>query len=119
MLTGVFKDRSAKERAATEEQALADLLASRELRGLALTRHCEIGPFVVEHLFPEHSLIVELAAPSRSLAGVEDSPAARRRAARLKFFNDLGYVVFAIDPRELIRRPGQVLSRLLAVLGRS
>lgn len=111
MLTGVFKDRSAKDRVASEEQALADLLGARELRGFTLTRQCEIGPFVVEYLFTERSLIVELAG---SLA--DESAAARRRAARLKFFNDMGYVVIAIDPHELTRHPRRALARLRAAL---
>lgn len=113
MLTGVFKDRSAKERAATEEQALAELLATRELRGLTLTRHREIGPFVVEYLFPDQSLIVELA--SQEPLG-EDSSTARRQAARVKFLNDMGYVVLALDPRELTRQPRRALARLRAAL---
>lgn len=102
MLTGVFKDRSARERVATEEQALAELLASRELRSFTLSRHCEIGPFVVEHLFPKQSLIVELARDST--------------AARVKFFNDMGYVVLSLDPRELVRHPRRALARLQAAL---
>jgi very-short-patch-repair endonuclease len=115
MLTGVFKDRSTKERGATEEQALAELLAARELRSFTLTRHCEIGPFVVEYLFPEHSLIVELASVS-TLDG--DSPTARRQAARTKFINDMGYVVLAIEPRELMGQPRRVLARLLTILSK-
>lgn len=113
MLTGVFKDRSAKDRVASEEQALAELLAARELRGFPLSRQCEIGPFVVEYLFPQQSLIVELA-PSEALA--EESSAARRRAARLKFFNDMGYVVVCLAPRELVRHPDRALARLRAAL---
>jgi very-short-patch-repair endonuclease len=114
MLTGVFKDRSARERVASEEQALAELLAARELRSFALTRHCEIGPFAVEYLFPEQSLIVELAT-GPVLA--DDSPVARRQAARLKFFNDMGYAVLAIDARLLRRQPQRELARLLLALG--
>ena len=113
MLTGVFKDRSAKERVATEEQALVELLATRELRPFRLSRHCEIGPFVVEFLFPEQSLIVELLPP-RALA--DDSPAARRQAARAKFLCEMGYVVLAIDPQELASRPQRVQARLLKQL---
>jgi len=105
MLTGVFKDRSrdrgARQRASTEEQALAELLATRALRGFSVTRHCEIGPFVAEYLFPEHSLIVELA-PSHP--------------ARRKFFNDMGYEVLTLEPRELKRHPRRALSRLHAAL---
>lgn len=113
MLTGVFKDRSAKERIATEEQALAELLAARQLRGFTLIRHCEIGPFVVEFLFPEQSLIVELV-PLGALA--DDSPAARRRLERVKFLYGMGYAVLAIDRRELTRQPQRVLARLLEAL---
>lgn len=113
MLTGVFKDRSAKERVATEEQALAELLAARELRNFPLTRHCEIGPFVVEFLFPEQSLIVELMS---SAPFADDSPAARRQVARAKFLSNMGYAMFGIDARELARQPRRVLARLLKEL---
>ena len=121
MLTGVFKDRSAKERIATEEQALAELLAARELRNFPLARHCEIGPFVVEFLYPEQSLIVELVPPAvlaRELAPemADDSPAARRQVARAKFLGNMGYAVFGIDPRQLAGHPRRVLARLLTEL---
>lgn len=103
MSTGIcFKDRSAKERLASAEQALIELLASRELRGHALVRQCEIGPFVVEHLFSAQCLIVELST--------------LQHAARLKFLNDMGYDVFAICPRDLARHPGRVLARLRRAL---
>jgi very-short-patch-repair endonuclease len=113
MLTGVFKDRSAKDRVASDEQALAELLAARELRNFPLTRHCEIGPFVVEFLFPEQSLIVE-SMPSAALD--DDSPAARRKVARAKFLSNMGYAVFGIDSRERARQPRRVLVRLLKEL---
>lgn len=82
--------------------ALAELLAASELREFPLTRQCEIGPFVVEHLFVEQAVIVELA-PS---------------GARLKFLTDMGYRVLAIDPRELVCHPRRVLRRLRAALER-
>lgn len=93
---------TAKERIARESQALAELLAARELREFPLTRQCEIGPFVVECLFAEQALVVELA-PSD---------------ARLKFLTGMGYDVLAIDPRELTRHPRRVLRRLRAALKR-
>lgn len=105
-----MRDRSARERAAAEEHALAELLASRELRGFALTRHREIGPFVVDYLFPEQCLIVELKLDS-------NPGPPRHRADRLKFFNDMGYVVLAIDPAELARHPRRALARVCAALG--
>lgn len=113
MLTGVFKDRSPRERAAREEQALAELLARRELRGFPVSRQCEIGPFVVDYLFAEQSLIVELAPAALP---AEDSPAARRRAERIKFFNDMGYEVICLAPLELARHPQRALARLRAAL---
>lgn len=97
-----FKDRSAKERIARESQALAELLAARELREFPVTRQCEIGPFVVECLFTEQALAVELA-PSD---------------ARVKFLSDMGYRVLALDSRELTRHPRRVLKRLCAALKR-
>lgn len=112
MVIGVFKDRSTKERVATEAQALIELLASRELRGFAQARNVEIGPFVVDHLFPEQSLIVELVPASEPL------PASEQNSARLKFLNGMGYAVCAIAAHEL-RQPQRLRTRLLAVLKRS
>ena len=116
MFTGVFKDRSARiaressRDLAVAEQALAELLGSRELRGYTLSRHCELGPFLVDYLFIERSLIVELAPE------VGPSPITARHAARLKFFNDMGYVVWGVSPRELLRHPDRVLARLRTTL---
>lgn len=113
MFTGVFRDRNTKEIAA--EQALAELLSSRELRGHSLSRNCEIGPFQVSYLFPERSLIVELVA--ELAPGVLNStPPNARYEARLRFLNDMGYVILGIAPRELLRQPQQVLARLRAAL---
>jgi very-short-patch-repair endonuclease len=113
MFTGVFKDRSGKEIAA--EQALAELLTSRELRGHALSRNCEIGPFQVAYLFPERSLIVELVA--ELAPGILTSgPSNARYEARLRFLNDMGYIVLGIAPQELLRQPQRVLARLRTAL---
>lgn len=119
MFTGVFKDRSAKEKVAREssrdvaaEQALADLLSSRELRRHALSRNCEIGPFLIEYLFPQRSLIVELA-PAALTA---ESPPGSRHEARLKFLSDMGYAILGISPQELLRHPQRVLAKVRAAL---
>ena len=126
MFTGVFKDRSGKERSSrpqstdawkeiAAEQALAELLTSRELRGHALSRNCEIGPFQVAYLFPERSLIVELVA--ELAPGILTSgPPNARYEARLRFLNDMGYIVLGIAPQELLRQPQRVLARLRAAL---
>lgn len=116
MFTGVFKDRSARlaretsRDPAVAEQALAELLASRELRGYTLSRQCELGPYLVDYLFIERSLIVELAPE------VGPSPVAARHTARLRFLNDMGYVVWGVSPRELLRYPDRVLTRLRTAL---
>lgn len=115
MFTGLFKDR--RERPAREasrdlavaEQALAELLGSRELRGYKLSRSCELGPFHIDYLFIERSLIVELAPASPSIA---------REEARIKFLNDMGYVVWGVSPRDLLRHPQRVLARLHTALKR-
>jgi very-short-patch-repair endonuclease len=88
-----FKDRS-------EPRTLAELLAAHELREFPLTRHCEIGPFVVEYLFAERALVVELAPTD----------------ARVKFLTGMGYEVMAVDPNELRRHPRRVLGRLCSAL---
>jgi very-short-patch-repair endonuclease len=93
---------TAKDRIARESQALAELLAARELREFPLIRQYEIGPFVVEALFAEHALVVEL--------GPAD--------ARVKFLTDMGYRVLAIDPWELARHPRRILKRLQGELKR-
>jgi very-short-patch-repair endonuclease len=121
MFTGVFKDRSAKERVAKEaprelivaaEQALAEMLSSRELRAHPLSRNCEVGPFLIDYLFPQKSLIIELAP---ALLSDEPSPSGRQQA-RLKFLGDMGYTVFAITPREILRDPQRTLAKVRAVL---
>lgn len=95
MLTKDFKDRS-------ETQALAELLAARELREFPLTRHCAIGPFVVEYLFAERALVIEVAPTD----------------ARVKFLTGMGYDVMAVDPLELLLHPRRVLDRLRSALKR-
>lgn len=123
MVTGVFKDRSAKERSgrppshdgsrdAAAEQALADLLSSRELRAYALSRNREVGPFSIEYLFPERSLIVELTP---TLLAAEPLPGSRQEARR-KFLNDMGYRVLGISCQELLRQPQRVLAKLRMAL---
>jgi very-short-patch-repair endonuclease len=120
MFTGSLKDRAAKERVAKDaprdliaaEQALAELLASRELRGHALSRGCELGPYLIDYLFNERSLIVELAVP------MHEPSLVARSAARTKFLGDMGYVVCSISPREILQHPRSVLTRLRALLER-
>ena len=121
MFTGVFKDRSAKARVAREsprdllaaaEQALAELLSARELRAHTLSRQCEIGPFLIDYVFTERSLIVELAR-----GALASEPKAQSRfEARAQFLNHMGYVVHAISPQEILRQPQRVLAKLCVAL---
>jgi very-short-patch-repair endonuclease len=121
MFTGVFKDRSAKDRVAKDaprdvivaaEQALAELLTARELRGHTLSRNGEVGPFLIEYLFADKSLIVELAPALLD----EDSLSSHRHQARLKFLGDMGYTVLAIAPQEILRHPQRTLAKLRSAL---
>ena len=105
MFTGVFKDRSAKDRIAKDaprdvivaaEQALAELLTAREL-------------------FADKSLIVELAPTLLD----EDSVSSNRYQARLKFLSDMGYTVLAIAPQEILRHPQRSLAKLRSALERT
>lgn len=122
MFTGVFKDRSGKRvgngRATREwprdllaaaEQALAELLASRALRTHALSRQCEVGPFLIDYVFPRRSLIVELLPG----AELQSDP---RYQARCRFLNDMGYVIYGVSPHEVVRQPQRVLAKLCAAL---
>lgn len=111
MLKGIFKDRAAKERAAGEAQALAELLTARQLRHFPLSRHCEIGPFVVEYLFAECALVVELG-----VSPCDDLALAERRAGRHKFLTDMGYTVLVLDCSEVLRQPRRALARVRAAL---
>jgi very-short-patch-repair endonuclease len=87
------------------------MLASRELRIHELSRQCEIGPFLVEYVFPQRSLIVEL------LPGAE-LQADRRYQARSQFLHAMGYVIFGVSPHEVLRQPQRVLAKLCATLER-
>src|SRR5262245_13238410 len=93
---------------ATAEQVLADLLQSRLLRAHALTRNCEIGPFVADYVFSEASLVVEL----RSAAELAD----RHIGARDAFLRNMGYRVLCVSGGEVLAHPRRVLGRIRALL---
>jgi very-short-patch-repair endonuclease len=110
MLTGVFRDRTRLQRLATQpaHQTLHQLIQSRELLPHRVARHCEIGPFVVDYVFKERSLIVELEPPEPAAL-----PRAQARAALLTGF---GYRVLLLSRREVRLRPGEALKQIKAAL---
>lgn len=89
----------------TAEDRLRRLLQSRALYPHRFSAHCEIGPFVVEHVCAERSLVVELQAQQR-----------QRQQQRAAFLAGLGYSVLQICPRELERHPRRALRRVRAAL---
>jgi len=91
----------------TSDDRLRRLLQSRALHPYRFNACCEIGPFVVAHVCPERSLIVELLAQSRER---------ERQQQRAAFLAGLGYTVLNICPRELQRQPRQALRRVRAAL---
>lgn len=112
MFTGVFKDRARTQAdmAESADQLLVELLQSRFLGQRRFARHCEIGPFVVEHLCRELSLIVELLPPA-------DQPRHKDQLeARLAFLAGMGYTVIHVSPRELKSQPRRVLARIRAAM---
>lgn len=90
------------------DQALAELLQSRSLRAHPLSRNCEIGPFVVDYVFSEASLIVELqACPHRP---------DRHGRARTAFLGDMGYRIVRVPRQEVLSHPQRALARIQAAL---
>jgi very-short-patch-repair endonuclease len=110
MLTGVFRDRTRLRRLGAQpaHRALHELIHSRELTPYRAARYCEIGPFVVDYVYKERSLIVELEPP--------DEAAWPRTQARISLLNSLGYRVLLLSRREVRRAPRQTLERIKAAL---
>ena len=100
----MFKDRTTFRAAAAPpaDQLLDQLLQSRPLRPHRFARHCEIGPFVVDYVCCERSLVVELEK--------------ERIEARTAFLTAMGYTVVHISARELRLRPRSVVARVRAAL---
>jgi very-short-patch-repair endonuclease len=91
----------------TTDDLLRRLLQSRTLHPHRFNARREIGPFVVAHVCPERSLVVELLAQ----AGQRE-----RQQQRAAFLAGLGYTVLRICPRELQRHPRRALRRVRAAL---
>lgn len=103
MFTDAFTDGTTSRAA----QRLRQLLDSRALRAHRFVSGCEIGPFVVEYVCPESSVIVEIE-PTRRDAG--------RARSRAEFLQAMGYTVLHISCRELLKRPDEVLQRISLAL---
>jgi very-short-patch-repair endonuclease len=91
----------------TPDERLRHLLQSRTLHPHRFSARREIGPFVVAHVCPERSLVVEL------LAQAEQRQRQQQRAA---FLTGLGYTVLRICPKELQRHPRRALRQVRAAL---
>jgi len=88
------------------QQALERLLRSRTLRPYQFSRQREIGPYVVDYVCCECSLILDLQAPGSA-----------RDAARTAFLLGLGYTVLQISEQEVTRHPRRVLERIRTAMG--
>jgi very-short-patch-repair endonuclease len=106
MFTGFFRDRSRTGSVRTARDALGRVLRAPGLRTFRFDPNCEVGPFIVDFLCRERSLIVEL---QRSEALGPD--------ARTTFLTGMGYVVVQVSRRELRTSPGKVVGRLRTALG--
>lgn len=110
MLSGVFKDRKpSPPGTASAREALARLLQSQSLHPWEFVRHASIGPFVVEHVCRQRSVIVEVHRG--------DTVAGERMRARLAFFQTLGFKVVLVKRGDILRRPEAVLAQVTHALG--
>ena len=91
-------------------QSLESLLRSRALRSCHFSRRREIGPYLVDYVCSQHSLILELHPGSGQSGHGGDT-------SRTAFLQGLGYTVLLIPAGELAQRPGRVLKRIRRVVG--
>ena len=109
MFSQVFKDRKpSASGAASARETLARLLQSQSFHPHQFVRHASIGPFVVEHVCRERSIIVEVHRG--------DTVAGDRLRARLDFFQTLGFKVVLVKRGDILNRPQQVLAQIRSAL---
>ena len=94
------------------EHALAEVLSSRSLRDHRVVRQCAIGPYVLDYVYCEKALVVELQAHGREADRA-------REAVRHAFLAAMGYTVLAVSPADVLQRPASILERVRAALSRS
>ena len=97
------------------DQALADLLTSRSLRAHKLARHCPIGPYVLDYVYSERALVVELG-PERPVAALERAEADPRTEGRHRFLAAMGYTVLCLSRDDVLKRPMLALGQIQAAL---
>lgn len=111
MFTGFFRGPPRTGSVRTARDALWRVLRAQPLRTFRFDPNCEVGPFIVDFLCRERSLIVELRVElQRSTAGHD---------ARTTFLTGMGYVVVQVSQQELRSSPGKVVRRLCKALGGS
>lgn len=108
MLTGIFKDKQNSKLGPprTPELALRRLLQAKSLRGAVFQARAALGPFMVDFVCHDRSLVVELAdAEMRQYFGLNTD-------ARAQFLANLGYRVIRVTRKEILRLPEQVIARV-------
>lgn len=108
MLTGIFKDKQNSKLGPprTPELALRRLLQAKSLRGAMFQARATLGPFVVDFVCHDRSLVVELADDeTRQYFGLSTD-------ARAQFLTNLGYRVVRVTRKEILRLPEQVIARV-------
>lgn len=108
MFTGFFRGPPRTGSVRTARDALWRVLRAQPLRTFRFDPNCEVGPFIVDFLCRERSLIVELQRPE-----------AVGHDARTTFLTAMGYVVVQVSQQELRSSPGKVVRRLCKALGGS
>src|SRR5690349_3956020 len=112
MFTGVFKDRTRSRLGPprTPDLILGKLLQARSLAPAVFQRRASLGPFVVDYVCFDRSLVIELDDASRS------TPGGSRADARVRFLTQLGYRVLRFRRTEVLEEPAQVIARVRAAL---
>ena len=110
MFTGLFRDKTIVRAlsARTPEQSLQRIMQSKRLAPYRVVRHRMIGFFVVDYMFPERALIVELADP-RAVGTEQDK-------TRVRSLEESGYRLLRLSRAEVVQRPGRVRLLILNAL---
>jgi very-short-patch-repair endonuclease len=110
MLTRLFQDHTTARAlsARSPEQSLQMIMESKRLASFPIWRHHIIGPFVVDYLFAEAALIVELKDP-RTFGNEQDR-------TRLQMLETVGYSVLRLSRQEVVERPGLARQQIVQAL---
>jgi very-short-patch-repair endonuclease len=113
MLTRLFQDHTTARAlsARTPEQSLQMIMESKRLASFRIWRHHIIGPFVVDYLFAEAALIVELKDP-RTFGNEQDRN-------RVRMLETVGYSLVRLSRQEVAERPGLARQQILKALQES